>query len=359
MAINLNLGVDRGNTRSNFAAIIDGNRIVELDASSMVATGNIEKVKKVMSGTGGSLDLAAADYVVEHEGMTYLLSDLAIEQGVKPTTGIGDKTRYYSKHTKIALMAYADILARKMYPGHSFSEITANIVMGVPFNVYLTQEKAIVDQLLGSYDFLHNNREMKLNIDSVKVFMEGAGAAIYHGLDKDGIVGVVDTGSLDSKILRFDGTRPNVDKCDSFDIGIHSALQIVSERVNSKHGRPLSDKEQQLLLHASIGRGPLPAVYVDSIQIPGDILFEYMRAAIAEIGGERNSRIASKWSELGGIASDFKKVLHVGGGAYYLHQSLQTIIKGAQILPDAEKVNARGNAIIANQIGQRKAAKRA
>jgi hypothetical protein len=359
MAVLLNLGVDRGNTRTNVAAITDASTIVELDASSMVATGNIEKVKKVMAGTGGSLDMGVLDYVTEYEGMTYLLSDLAVEQGIKYTTGIGDKKRYEGKHTKVAIMTFADILARRLYSGHNFSEIVINLVMGVPFQVYLTQAEAIVESLVGSYTYLHNNREMTLHIDSVKVFMEGAGAAIYHGLEKGAIVGVVDSGSLTTNILRFDGTRPNVDKCDSFEIGIHSALQLASERVNVKHGRPLNEKEQQQLLYASIGRGPLPAVYVQGVQIPGEVLFDYMRAAISEIGGERNTRISAKWNEHSNVAADFKKILHVGGGAYYLQSSLQNIISNAEIVTDAEKANARGYSIIANQIAQRKALKRA
>jgi hypothetical protein len=49
----------------------------------------------------------------------------------------------------------------------------------------------------------------------------------------------------------------------------------------------------------------------------------------------------------------FKAVLHVGGGSYYFHTSLQSLIKGAQTIENAERTNARGYAVLARRMAQR------
>ncbi len=358
MGLTLNLGFDRGNARTNVATIPDGtNAFLEIDVSSMIAEGNMKRYQMIQSGSGGTDHLGTNELTVEHEGNVYFLADFA-DQGRNPTTGFGDKNRYHGKHTKIALMGYAAMIATRIAP--NVHESAANIVMGVPFRAYQEQQEKIVDELIGRYDYSFRGRSFTLHIDSVRVFMEGAGAAIYQGFEKDATIGVVDSGSLTTNILRFDGARAHTEECTSFEIGIGTALERLNTRFEEKYGRELFANEKQQILYASLGQSPYPELHADGNLVEINDLRLWISSAIAETGRDKNTQIAKIWSSQSGkTASSFKRVLHVGGGSYYFHKSLQQIIKFAECPVEPERANSRGFAVLANQIAQRKGLKRA
>jgi len=356
MVFTLNLGFDRGNARTNVAVIPDGSKaFVEIDVSSMIAEGNIRRYQMVKSGSGSSDN--ASELMVEHEGSVYFLADFA-SQGRNPTTGFGDKNRYHGSHTKIALMGYSAMLASRL--GSNSRDLVVNLVMGVPFQAFQAEQEKIMDELTGSYEFSYNGRDFTLYVDSIRVFMEGAGAAIYHGFEKDATIGIVDSGSLTTNILRFNGAEAHTEECTSFEIGIGTALDRLNSRFEEKYGRELEASEKQQILYASLGRIPYPDLYASGEQVDGANLHTWILAAIAETGRDKNTQIAKLWSSQSGkTASSFKRVIHVGGGAYYFHPSLQQIIKFAEMLPESERANSRGFAVLASRIAQRKALKRA
>lgn len=360
MAKVLNLGFDRGNSRTNVAALTETGSLVEIDASSMVAIGNLQKYRSIKSGSSISTGIMNNELVIEYDGTVYFLSDFASEHGKNATTDFSDLNRYGKINTKIALMCFAAQAAMKIWPNVPTNDFALNLVMGVPLQAYKEKADEIVNQLTNSYHYFFNGREFNIHVDTVKVFMEGAGAAIYSGLDKSSTIGIVDSGSLTTNILRFDGMKANTEQCVSFDIGVNAALDKLDMSFEVEYGRNLSDVEKQLILHASIGDGNYPELYAEGRQVSGTFLHTWMRKAITDTGAEKNTEIAAKWRDKNGkVASSFKQVLHVGGGAYYFHPSLQMIIKSAQQIEDAEKANARGYAVLADQIGQRRSLKRA
>jgi hypothetical protein len=359
MTLTLNLGFDRGNSRTNVAAI-DGNKFVELDMSSMIAEGNAKKYATVKAGSGATEGANATELMLEYEGNTYFLGDLAMH-GKNPTTGFGDKGRYHSRDTKVALMASAAMLASRM-SGPIHHDIAVNLVMGVPFQAFQAERSEIARELTSTYRFDFGGRKYAMHVDTVRVFMEGAGAAIYAGLEKTGAVGVVDSGSLTTNVLRFNGAEADTERCTSFEIGVATALDRLNARFENRYDRELTEPEKQDVLHAFVGLGSYPELYADGKQVSGADLHEWMHLSIEETGRDRNSRISRLWSnDKGKVGADFKRVIHVGGGAYYFHPSLQQLIKSAERLEDAEKANSRGFAVLAGQIAARKAslAKRA
>src|SRR5262249_43473324 len=150
---------------------------------------------------------------------------------------------------------------------------------------------------------------------------------------------------------RFDSSKANTEECTSFEIGIGTALDRLNLRFEEKYGRELSGSEKQDILRASIGQNPYPELYASGDQVSGTDLHQWMLAAIAETGRDKNTHISKMWSSQNGkVAASFKRVIHVGGGAYYFHPSLQQIVKFAELLPDAERANSRGFAVLASQI---------
>ncbi|SRR6266702_4284269 len=353
----LNLGFDRGNQRTNIAVMTDTGRLLEFDASSLISEGNLKKYQSLKSGSGLGETINPNELMVEYDGSVYFLSDLA-EQGLNPTSDFKDKHRYHNKRTQVSIMCFASLAAAQIWPG--IQEFSINLVMGVPLRAYQEQSSKIVEELTGVYRYQFNGRDMAISVETVKVFMEGAGAAIYHGFDKTSTIGIVDSGSLTTNMLRFDGHKAHTEQCDSFEIGVNNALYRLSTKFEAKYGRELSEPEMQAVLRASINIGAYPELYADGIQVSGIDLQQWVKAAIKETGDEKNAKISSVWSNQSGkVASSFKSVLHCGGGAYYFHSSLQKIIKNAVQIADPEKANARGYAVLADQIGQRRALRRA
>ncbi len=354
----LNLGFDRGNQRTNIAVLTETGKLLEFEASSLIAEGNLKKYQNLKVGSG-STDSTHNELMVEYEGSMYFLSDLAT-QGLNPTADFKDKHRYYNKHTKVSIMCFAALAAAQIWPGSFSQEFSINLVMGVPLRAYHEQADKIVEGLTGTYRYQFSGRDMAITIETVKVFMEGAGAAIYNGFDKTATIGIIDSGSLTTNVLRFDGHKAHTEQSDSFEIGVNTALNRLSTKFEARYGHELSEKETQDILKASIGQGVFPDLYADSVQVSGIDLHQWIKTAIAETGDEKNAKIASLWSNQSGkVAPGFKHVLHCGGGAYYFHSSLQKIIKSAVQMEEPEKANARGYAVLADQIGQRRILRRA
>lgn len=356
MARMLNLALDRGNAGTK-SATMSGNRCIEISSSSYIATADINKYNAVKAGSATSDGVSMNDLIVEYDGVVYFLGDLA-HQGKNATTSFGDLNRYSSLHTKISIMCNAAQIAQKLWPNLPVNELVVNLVMGVPLQAYEAKAKKIKEELAGSYRFTFNGKNIDLHVDSVNVFIEGTGAAVYHGLDKSGKTAVIDSGSFTTGYLWFDGMKVNAEKSDSFKIGVNTALEKLNMLFEQEYDRSLDENELQAILRASIGLGPYPELYAEGKKVNGTLLHEWVRKAISETGDEKNAYISSKWGDgKGKVSAGFREVLHVGGGGYYFHSSLQKLIKSAIQIDDPEKANARGYAILADQIGQRRAAK--
>jgi hypothetical protein len=355
----LNMGVDRGNERTNVAVPTDSGALWETDASSLISTGDMDRYQALQSGSGLSEQTPTNKLMVEYEDSIYFLSDFATN-GKNPTSDFKDKHRYHNKRTKVSIMCFAALAASQIWPDSNVDELSVNLVMGVPLRAYREQASTIVEELTKSYRYTFGGREMAINIETVKVLIEGAGAAIYNGFDKTATIGIVDSGSLTTNVIRFDARKPNAEQSDSFEIGVNSALDLLNTSFERKYSRELTHTEMQQILRASIGQEVYPEIYADNTQVSGLDLHKWIKSAIDEIGSEKNSKISALWSNQSGkIASSFKEVLHCGGGTYYFHSALQKIIKKAIQIEDPEKANARGYALLAGEIGQRRILRRA
>src|SRR6266568_6058751 len=346
----LNLGYDRGNERTNACIVNDMNKIVKNDIARPIAQGYLRHYDAVMSGSGVKDGLTTAHTSKMHltyDGITYFIGDFA-NQGENPTNGFSDPDRYQGKHTQISLMAVCAQLASRLYPYQNAQELAVNLVMGVPIQAYREKADVIAEALRSVYRYNYNGKEYSLHVDDVRVFMEGAGAGICAGLDSAASIGIVDSGSFTTNILRFDGARPNTKDCVSFPIGVGTATARLNKWFEREYNRELSTSEQQQILRASIGVESYPILYADGREVSQTLLSEWIRKALSETGIERNTRIAKHWSKQ--TINSMKSVIHCGGGAYYFDVSLKKIIRSTTVMMDSEKLNARGYAVLSNQI---------
>lgn len=353
MTYPLNLGFDRGNARTNVATAT-GNDFVEIDASSMIGNVNLTRMKNINAGAGKDV-IETDDMVLFHDGKHYIFDDYALKQGVNPTTGFGDENRYHGPHTQRSLMAYSSLMASKVASSKYGmpTDISLNLVMGVPVNFYRQEAEKVKAALEGkTFKYQFNDRDVTLAIPSVRVFMEGAGAAICHGLDNSGYVAIVDTGSFTTNALVFDGMKPVYELCQSYELGIGTALKMVSEQVENKYGRGLDDREKEQLLRSTIGLDERPFVIAGEVEVSGAELYEWMIAALNDTAHDIYTRISGLWKNR---SKQFKATLHVGGGSYYLDKQFQERFSRAHRPKESEKYNARGYAILAQQIAERNA----
>ena len=352
MTVTINLGFDRGNARTNVCTVVKDGKVIEIDESSVVAEFNYERYKTINAGASQT-SLDANNLILEYDGTHYVFGELATKQGLNPSTGFADQDRYHGLHTKLAVMAFTTLLAQKVYPKYPLPyDLAANIVMGVPVKVFAQERSKIESELQNkSFRFKVGEREHRLLIQSVRVFMEGAGAAIYKGLSPNGLTAVIDPGSFTTNALIFDGMKPVQDLCRSFEIGVGTAIKRVKEKFANHYNREMEDHEAESILRAAFGLGDIPDdIYAESGLVSYGDLAEWMLAAVKATGEEIQSNINGVWKQK---SRQVKVTLLVGGGSYYFYPQFKDAFSRVDRPVDSEKYNARGYAVLADQIAER------
>ena len=352
MAFNIALGFDRGNARTNVASIGSDGKFVEIDASSVIARANIGRMKIINAGASSD-SIDTDNIIVDDNGTSYIFGDFALQQGIDPTTGFGDVNRYHGPYTLRSLYAYSSLMASKIATSKYGmpTELNLTLVMGVPVQYYKQESALVKDAFEGKrFTYKFNERDVTLMVPTVRVFMEGAGAAIAKGLSSSGLVAVVDTGSFTTNVMLFDGMKPLHEYCEPYEVGVGTALKMVSDKVEERYGRALALNEREALLRATLGYAHPPTIYADGVEVSYAELNGWMTEALAETANSIYTRVSGLW---GVKKSQFKSILHVGGGSLYLQNHFLNYFKRAERPQDAEKYNARGYAILADQLAQR------
>lgn len=356
------MGHDRGNERTKVAGIDKDGHLFEMDDSSAVCQGSLQEIRNVESGSDVRLTDSSHN-ILQYEETTYFVGQLAEDQGENPSTGIGDKRRYTSKHALVSLLTYGARLAWRM--NSLATEIDLQVVTGVPYKLYSPElQEEIINSLSGDYDYILNGREMRAHVSILKVMMEGAGAIIALGNNEFGVkTAIVDSGKFTTNILLFENVRdgagrvtmkPRTQQSTSMEIGMHTAMNRLNSRFLDTYGRELETQELYNIFRAYIGQHPYPPIIGEDSTVPTATLTKWTREAISDTGDERNAIIGATWGaeRNNKVAASFHHILHVGGGSYYFHDSLKTIISRAKTIPHAERQNARGYAARAYNLSQ-------
>lgn len=343
------VGGDFGNST---ALLVDGGATIQIP--SFIGSGNLDDLLASRGGAGGVGSLASGEYVIEQNGQTYFVGDLALSQTRNATSARADTARYANGHTLRLLMA----LAGAMY---SESSIRLRVVTGVPPVVYKEQpsiKAAITHSLLGTHTYTfadaRGRREITLNVEAVAVVMEGVAALATLG--QSGVpIGLIDVGGYTTDITWFDGQGRVVDARtqSKSGVGVERIGEQLSQQFRAAHGRALGADEIASILAAYLA-GEDAVVYHRGPQV---ISVAQVRRAVLSLAGEINTFLAQHWSlgADGTVGADGAYVQLIGGGARFFPDELQAIkIDTAIRTPDEpEQTNAQSYALFARRIEER------
>jgi hypothetical protein len=346
------VGFDRGNDRTNLATVVNGN-YMDFAYSSMVAPVNMQEIIEHQLGQGN--DRAGFSYdSITLDGKSYLFGDDAVlTVPKKARNGFGDRNRYYSPDTRVSLLYGLSHYMVQLYP--NVSEVEAHVVMGVPLSTHQSAaiKQNIENDLGGKYTYTYGNRTLSVRIVIERVVIEGTGAALVCGFaGGKNSTGVVDTGSFTTNFLRFNGAMIDADYSRTVDYGVAAALDLVEKNMLKKYERGFANNAEKYdLLCGFVGNAPFPEMpYADGL-IPQVQITDWLNEAFDIIGEQRNMVLADLWGSSSKTAgSDFSKVLHVGGGSRFYHDSLLRLIKKAERPAYPELLNARGYASMAERL---------
>lgn len=341
-------GHDFGNAETCGVALV-GNRRVSKCIPTAIAPGSSTKLERL--GHEYGMD----DFVFqwESENIESYIGDLAIRQARMSFNGRGDISRYCSKNSLTTLLTVAASLIDE-------SDFSLNVVTGLPVQTYVGDgelRRKIKTALDGTHRFSLNRRQRTVKVNVVRTIMEGAGAAIAYGSREDQIFGVVDIGGRTTDLFASKGQKMQESLCHGKPVGVLSAGKLLQDNFEKKYGFSLPDCDMNDILRASLGSLEYPVITNCGTRVL-DIPF-LVQEALQSVGNEIVSFVSDKWSssEAGSrVASNFRNVLCIGGGAHYFLKQLQERIPHLVSVDRPEEANAYGYCLFAEQLSRQKCA---
>lgn len=343
--LDLSVGYDRGNRELNTIVRING-QSYRYRETSVVGTANLQNVHNKSSAAGTDVNLS--ENALHWNGETYLVGASATRWSEDATEEFNDMNRYYSPRAKAALLTSIANTVQRSHPGQD--NVKARVVTGIPLLNYDDDfcEK-IVRELGGSYHFRYMGRDCHIQVEVIKVLLEGAGAAIATGMLKKGgpTVCVVDSGSRTSNFLRFDGNEPKLEVCKTVTVGVKQAMELLVELVWNMYKITLDDADINALFRAYTGQRAYPEIPVNGTPIAPETLIQFMEMVFKKVDKRRHHEISALWGEKDGEMNRKFNYLHVGGGAHLFNKWLRALIPAIKCPDEPEWSNAIGYAAYA------------
>lgn len=340
------VGGDFGNAT---ALLVDGGTVVQIP--SFIGSGSLDDLLSSRGGAGNAGSLQAGEYVIEQNGQTWFVGDLALSQTRNASSARADTARYANGHTLKLLMVLAGAMYREL-------TVRLKVVTGVPPVVMKEQpgiKAAISSSLLGTHSYIfhdaHGTRSMTLIVEAVAVVMEGVAALATLG-ESGAPIGLIDIGGYTVDITWFDAQGRVVDsRTQSLTgAGVERIGEIVSAQFRQAHGRLLRAEEIHAILAAFL-RGEEATVYHRGAHVVG---YAQVGQAIGAVAREINTFLAQHWSlgSDGSVGADGKYVQIIGGGARFLADLLHVDTE-RHVPDDPEQINAHSYALFARRIEAR------
>ncbi len=315
-----------------------------LSAPSLVSDGNLTDLANIR---GKDLEDAPAsalrkgEYVlsIEEAGQTreYYVGELT-KHGMNADDALGDPNRYWSSHSRLRLLA----LAAAAIPENQFE---LRVVTALPVTLYKVKENRgrVKQALQGYYRFTFNGKPKEVVVKVGAVTMEGMGALTAHG-EGLGEEAIIDIGKRTVDLVAAEQRVPQPNRCQGDpNLGVGKVIDEIIRVVQQRYKRVISETLATDLLYTYAHDQMLPEVTTDDANVPPEQLHAIIKEAILKQGRAINVFIAKTWNQEGGtLASNFRKVYLVGGGAHYFAESVRKHIKKASVPSDPELANARG-----------------
>lgn len=316
-----------------------------ISAPSLVSDGNLADLANIR---GRDVDdspasaLRKGEYAlsIEEAGQTreYYVGDLS-KHGLNADDALGDPNRYWSSHSRLRLLA----LAAATIPENQFE---LRVVTALPVTLYKVKENRnrVKQALQGYYRFTFNGKPKEVVVKIGTVTMEGMGALTAYG-DGIGEEAIIDIGKRTVDLIAVEQRVPDPKRCAGDpNLGVGKAIDEVIRIIQQRYRRVLTEELATDLFHAYAHDQMLPEVTTDDANVPPEQLHAIIKEAVTKQGRAINVFIAKTWNQEGGtLASNFRKVHLVGGGAHYFAESVRKHIKKASVPGDhPELANAHG-----------------
>lgn len=323
------IGFDPGNSEATLAWR-SGAALRHVTIPSFIGSGRIEEVRRVRSGAGDGV-IQKHEIVLCHQGMSYFVGQLAIDEARHATAARNDVSRYWSGHTLRLLLALA---AQANISG------SVRIMTGLPVSVWSVESKQQVKRsLIGEHHYAVNGKERALVVESVGVMMEGAAVLASYNLVNT-TQAVIDIGGRTTDLFWAEGVKPVARFCSAEEYGVEQAGDILKDGTQEIHRRILSPAEVRGTLRALVTNDSPPRVFNGPQELD---LRDAARSAINTVSDQIVSYVSREWGDdLGMVARSAGRVLLIGGGAYYFQDALKRTIPHIEVARTPETANASG-----------------
>lgn len=305
---------------------------------SMSGLSSMQNHADRIEGTGRSLSksydsLKPGEYVVSFptsDGYEeHFVGDLAVKYIKSVSTGRGDPNRYGTRRVLALFLALAGIIIKD-------ERANLSVVTCLPADIRKNADirKALKKVLNGTHQFSLNGTPHTFKIDVVKILSEGVPPLLLEDIGDDEIHAVIDVGEWTTDLFVANGLEdPLTDFCGSIEMGVGNIMDYVDDCFEKRYGRRLETGERKQILTNYIQHKPQKKYNYDEGEIDPTDLTMWIDKGIKLIGGEIIERIAVRWRLEGQkkIASSFKSVHLVGGGAYLLKDIIEKSISKQKI----------------------------
>lgn len=344
------VGFDPGNSETSLVVLLSNGEQRTLTIPSYAGRGSSSNLKRFRSLHSAQTNVLLSDEYVLHcptiDASEYYVGTLALSQSTLSTSARGDINRYWSPLMLLLLLTILGTLI----PDDEFGVL---LVMGVPIETYNDQNRLKVRKALeGEHRFTLNGRERLVVVQVGKVIMEGAGAMIAVGDERMVRQAVIDIGGRTTDLYTADGQIPLIPLCKGTPLGVELVGDMIGRTFQERSGRALTVQETRSILRAAVGSGRYPLIYANGQEVSQVDMHHLIEDALRSVGRDITTFLSQTWAngELGAVATDFAKVLLVGGGAYYFYRDIAYLIPHVTVPPQPELANALGYAELARHL---------
>jgi len=218
--------------------------------------------------------------------------------------------------------------------------IQLDLAIGLPLAYYKVQRAALKNRLEGDLAWVSvdDGRELCLQLASISVFPQGAGALMAAGeLPSSGLVVLLDIGSYTTDYLVFDIRQgqpvPVSECCSSIEAGVSLVTRALADEFQHQTGDPLPVRMHENILAKVLDREPI--IYQGK---PVE-LHKALSTAKAQVGTLIASNVAAALRDRTGFVV---QTLLAGGGALLFEQEIARVLPCVRVINDPVFANARG-----------------
>jgi hypothetical protein len=275
-----------------------------------------------------------ATVIVASEHGRHLVGDEAVK---KSRTGARKESSTWIKSQEYLSLFYA-----AMSDLTDATQVTVNLVAGLPLADYVRDRNVLRDRLLGTHRFTREGRAGQVvKVETVRAVPQGWGPILCQLLDDAGRIvrqelirekhAVVDIGGHNVGYLSIDGLSDIPSETRGTERGAWNVVRVLRDFLDAEHPG-LSRLADHNLMQAIV-----EGVIFDAGEAVD--LGPVVSSIIDDIGQEIVDTARQYW---GNDAATFRSVIVCGGGAHLWGNHIRRAFRQAVVLDSPEMANARG-----------------